>query len=92
MPVHQRRRARKVVNAQLWTGNILVEYFQTNLMQIFPNQPDMQWDHPFRWDQNEKTGYYIFKDIVVNGNFENEWDEFVDGWFMGDLGDIAESD
>eukprot|EP00435_Cladocopium_sp_Y103_P007755 s194_g2.t1 len=45
-------------------------------------QPDMLWDYPAFWIQNERHGLTVFCDIVTRGMYLNKWGSYVEQWFI----------
>ena len=58
------------------------EYCKTNLMTLYPQQPDMMWDYAGWWNSSERHGYSVFKDIVVQGSHMNNFGSFCEQWFI----------
>ena len=80
-PVLQAQRVRRIKEVGLFVDFILVEYCQTYLMTLFPNQPDLTWDFAGWWAPNDVHGYSVFLDIVVEGKHMDNFGAFCEQWF-----------
>ena len=80
-PVLQAQRVRRIKEVGLFVDFILVEYCQSHLMTLFPNQPDLTWDFAGWWAPNDAHGYTVFLDIVVEGKHMDNFGAFVEHWF-----------
>jgi len=82
-PAAERLRVQRVREVNLFSSEqILREYMKMHLMNLFPNQPDLFWDYPMFWSQRELHGYQVFREIVVDGKYQNSWGSFVEQWFV----------
>ena len=81
-PRTERERALRVQQVGLFNSTVFQEYLKVHLMTLYPNQPDMQWDFPMFWTQNERRGFTTFCDIITRGIYLNNWGSFVEQWFI----------
>ena len=60
-PRLQRERAQRVREVALFSEQNLREFYMCHLMVLYPNQPDMSWDHPLWWDRRQQHEYRVFQ-------------------------------
>ena len=83
-PVTERERARRVQQVGMFPSTVFQEYMKIYLMTLYPGQPDMMWDYPAFWTQNERHGFTVFWDIIIRGMYLRNWGTFVEQleqWF-----------
>lgn len=52
------------------------------MMDLYPHQPDMRRDHPMSWEHVTREHYLLFRNILINGQFDDPWASFVERWYM----------
>lgn len=78
----QRERARRVQQVGMFPSTVFQGHMKIHLMTLYPGQPDMMWDYPAFWTQNERHGFTVFCDIIIRGMYLNNWGTFVEQWFI----------
>ena len=90
IPVRQRERAKRAHEVGLFPPYLFIQFLQYRLMDLFPGQPDMMWDHGAWWDESDLRKYHVFRDVVVYGKFDDCWGSFIETYFQQlDLEDLS---
>ena len=82
LPPRQRERAKRVLEVNVFPTHLNIPFLQFRLMDLYPGQPDMLWDHGMFWDSSEKEMYRVFRNIVVDGKYDDCWGSFLERWFI----------
>ena len=81
-PRQQRERTQRVREVALLSEQNLREFYLCHLMVLYPNQPDMSWDHPLWWDRRQQHEYRVFQSIVIEGKYLDCFGSFCEQWFI----------
>eukprot|EP00435_Cladocopium_sp_Y103_P000040 s2725_g1.t1 len=81
-PARQAERADRVREVALFEQHMFKEYCKVHLMTLFPQQPDMMWDYAGWWTRSERHGYSVFQDIVIRGQYLENFGSFCEQWFI----------
>lgn len=80
LPPRERVRADRIIEGDVFFGSEFKEFLQMRLMDLYPNQPDLMWDHPILWSHFTRRRYLIFRQIRVDGEWDRSWASWLEGW------------
>ena len=78
MKREEEQRARRVLQAGLFTTRQLKEFIRTRLASIYSRSfPHMAFDHIVHWGLDDRHDYGTFCKIVLTGDWDDDFDRYV---------------
>ena len=82
IPEPEKTRAEMRLRENLFDRHLFVQFLQMRLSEHYPQCSQFSYDHPFMWDGRDRKESRIFTEMVVNGKFDDDFENFAEHYKM----------